>query len=71
MKSIRDMRIEEVEELFDSKIYGRGEEYFEEGLVKESELIDEKTLIGTVVGNATYRVTVSIDSDGDIPDWNQ
>lgn len=66
MKSIRDMRIEEVEELFDSKIYGRGEEYFEEGLVKESELIDEKTLIGTVVGNATYRVTVSIDSDGDI-----
>jgi len=66
MNSINDIKIEDVEELFDNEIFGRGEEYFDEGLVKDMELIDDKTLIGTVIGNNKYKVTISIDSDGDI-----
>src|SRR3989344_4864466 len=66
MDRINDIRIEDIEELFDSEIFGRGEEYFEEGLVKDIELIDDKTLIGTVIGNDKYKVTISIDSDGEI-----
>jgi len=66
MNTLNDIRIEDIEELFDSEIFGRGEEYFEEGLVKDIELIDDKTLIGTVIGNDKYKVTISIDSDGEI-----
>ncbi|MEK6933809.1 MAG: SWIM zinc finger family protein [Nanoarchaeota archaeon] len=66
METIKNIEIEDIEELFDSEIFERGEEYFEEGLVKEVELIDEKTLSGSVIGNDKYRVTISVDSDGDI-----
>src|SRR3989344_1658824 len=66
MDSINNIKIEDIEGLFDSEIFGRGEEYFNEGLVKDMELIDDKTLIGTVIGNNKYKVTISIDSDGEI-----
>src|SRR3989338_9524152 len=66
MNTINDIKIEDIEELFDSEIFGRGEEYFDEGLVKNIELIDDKTLTGNVIGNNKYKVTISIDPDGDI-----
>ncbi len=66
MKSINDIKIEDAEELFGSEIFARGEEYFEEGHVREIEVIDDKTLIGSVIGNNRYKVTISVDSDGEI-----
>jgi hypothetical protein len=66
MDTINDIKIEDVEELFDNEIFGRGEEYFDENLVKDMELIDNKTLMGTVTGNNRYKVTISIDYEGDI-----
>ena len=41
METIKNIELEDVEELFDSEIFERGEEYFEEGLVKEVELISK------------------------------
>ena len=66
MNSIKKITKEDIEELFDGRIFSRGEEYFEEGLVESVELLDENTIIGTVVGNDRYKVTISVDSEGDI-----
>ncbi|MBS3140672.1 SWIM zinc finger family protein [Candidatus Woesearchaeota archaeon] len=66
METMYDIKVEDIEELFDNEIFERGEEYFEEELVKDIELIDDKTLIGTVIGNDRYKVTISVDSDGEI-----
>ena len=66
MKSIKDMSIEDIQNLFDSIIYLRGEEYFEEGCVKSIEALDSSTLSGTVRGNQNYKVTITIDSEEDI-----
>src|SRR3989338_6724081 len=66
MKSIKDITIEDVQDLFDSIIYLRGEEYFEEDCVKSIEALDSSTIGGTVRGNQNYKVTITIDSEGDI-----
>jgi uncharacterized Zn finger protein len=66
MNSIKDIAKEDIEELFDGEIFGRGEEYFEDGLVESIELLDNNTIIGVVVGNERYKVTISLDSGGDI-----
>lgn len=65
-KSLIDITIEGVQGLFDSIIYLRGEEYFEEGSVKSIEPIDSSTLVGVVRGNENYNVTITIDSEEDI-----
>ncbi len=66
MDSIKDITEEDIEELFDSHIFSRGEEYFEEGLVDSIELLDNNTIIGVVLGNDRYKVTISLDSGEDI-----
>ena len=66
VKTINDIEIEDVHDLFDSVIFLRGEEYFEEGLVTLIEPINSCTITGTVRGNQTYNVSISIDADGDI-----
>ncbi len=65
-KSIKYITIEDVQDLFDSIIFLRGEEYFEEGSVKSIEALDSSTISGTVRGNQNYKVTITIDSEGDI-----
>lgn len=66
MKTIKDITIEEVQDLFDSVIYLRGEEYFECDCVKSIEPLDSSTIVGVVRGNQDYNVTVAIDSEEDI-----
>src|SRR3989338_9299483 len=66
MKSIKDITIEDVQDLFDSIIYLRGEEYFESECVKDIEPVDSSTLTGIVRGNNKYNVTITIDSNEDI-----
>lgn len=66
MKSINDVKIEDLQDLFDSEIYSRGEEYFESGCVKAVEPINSVTITGIVVGSQNYNVSVSIDEQGDI-----
>ena len=66
LKSIKNITIEDVQDLFDSIIYLRGEEYFEEGYVKSIEVLDSSTLCGTVRGNQIYKVTIKVDSEMDI-----
>jgi len=65
-KTIKNVTIEDVQDLFDSIIYLRGEEYFESDCVKSIEPVDSSTLTGVVRGNQNYNVTITIDSDGDI-----
>ena len=38
-KTVKDLTIEDVQDLFDSVIFLRGEEYFEEGLEKQVEKV--------------------------------
>lgn len=64
--TIKDIEIEDVQDLFDSVIFLRGEEYFEDGAVESIDAVDSSTITGTVTGNDDYNVTVSIDSAGDI-----
>jgi len=66
MKTIKDIKIEDVQNLFDSIIFLRGEEYFEEGCVRSIEPINSVTINGIVSGNQNYNVSVSIDAEGDI-----
>ncbi len=66
MKTIKDITIEDVQDLFDSVIFLRGEEYFEEDCVKSIEPINTNTITGIVRGNQNYNVTITIDSEGDI-----
>ena len=66
MKTIKDITIEDVQDLFDSIIFLRGEEYFEEGCVESIDSVDTNTITGVVSGNRNYYVSVSIDADGDI-----
>ncbi|MCK4364850.1 MAG: SWIM zinc finger family protein [Thermoplasmatales archaeon] len=65
-KNIQDIKIEDIHDLFDSIIFLRGEEYFEEGLVTSIEPVDSCTITGTVRGNQNYNVSISVDADGDI-----
>ena len=66
MDSINDITQEDIEELFGGQILSRGEEYLEDGLVESVELFDKNTILGVVVGNERYKVTISLDSEGDI-----
>lgn len=66
METINDITLEKVQDLFDSVIFLRGEEYFEEGYVKSIEAVDSNTLTGLVEGNNTYSVSISIGASGDI-----
>ncbi len=66
MKTIKDITIEDVQDLFDSVIFLRGEEYFEEDCVKSIEQVNTNAITGIVRGNQNYNVTISIDSEGDI-----
>lgn len=66
IKTVNDIELENIHDLFDSVIFLRGEEYFEEGLVTLIEPIISCTIAGTVRGNQTYNVSISIDNDGDI-----
>ena len=58
--------MEDVQNLFDSIIFLRGEEYFEEGCVRSIEPINSCTISGIVSGNQNYNVSVSVDAEGDI-----
>src|SRR3989344_9381341 len=66
MKSVKDITIGGVQELFGGGIYLRGEEYFEEGCVTAIETLDSFTLSGIVEGGQNYKVTISMDTKGDI-----
>ena len=66
MKTVNDIDIEDIHNVFDSVIFLRGEEYFEEGLVTSIEPINSRTITGTVRGNRMYNVSISIDENGDI-----
>jgi len=66
MNSIKEITKQDIVELFDGRIFSRGEEYFEEGLVDSIELIGDNTIMGTVMGNDKYNVTINTDSEGDI-----
>src|SRR3989344_8213843 len=66
IKNIKDITVEDIQDLFDSVIYLRGEEYFEEGLVTSIEPLNTTTITGTVRGNRSYTVSVSIDDDGNL-----
>ncbi|MEK6984080.1 MAG: SWIM zinc finger family protein [Nanoarchaeota archaeon] len=65
-KTIKDITIEDVQDLFDSVIFLRGEEYFEEDCVKSIEPANTDTITGIVRGNQNYNVIISIDSEDDI-----
>ena len=65
MKTIKDITIEDVQDLFDSVIFLRGEEYFEEDCVKSIDPVNTNTITGIVRGNQNYNVTISIDSEDD------
>ncbi len=66
IKTIKDITVEDVQDLFDSVIYLRGEEYFDEGLVTSIEPLNTTTITGTVRGNQSYTVSVSLDDDGNL-----
>lgn len=65
-KTTQDITLEDVQDLFDSVIFLRGEEYFDEGAVRAIEAIDTVTITGAVQGSEEYAVTISIDEDGEI-----
>ncbi|MEK6960775.1 MAG: SWIM zinc finger family protein [Nanoarchaeota archaeon] len=65
IKTIKDITIEDIQDLFDSVIHLRGEEYFEEGLVISIEPLNTNTITGIVRGNQNYTVSVTID-DGNL-----
>jgi hypothetical protein len=65
-EKIKEITRQDVHNLVGSEIFLRGEEYFEDELVKSLELIEEKTLVGEVEGNNTYHVSIKIDEDGEI-----
>ena len=62
-KTIKEITIEDIQDLVDDIIYSRGEEYFESDCVENIEVIDSSTLTGTVRGNYEYSVTITIDDD--------
>ncbi len=66
MKSFHELSLTDIHEVFDGEIISRGEEYFEEGFIKNIELLNPATLIGVVEGNQSYNVSVTIDSEGDL-----
>jgi hemoglobin-like flavoprotein len=65
-RTIEDLTIDDVHELFDSVIFLRGEEYYDEGCVSLIEPLDSQTIKGIVQGTQKYDVSISIDAKGEI-----
>jgi len=65
-RTIEDLTIDDVHEMFDSVIFLRGEEYYDEGLVSIIEPIDSQTIKGIVQGTQNYNVSILIDAKGEI-----
>jgi len=65
-RSIEDLTIEDVHDLFDSVIFLRGEEYYDEGCVSLIEPLDSQTIKGIVQGTQKYNVSISIDAENEI-----
>jgi hypothetical protein len=65
-RTIEDLSIDDVHELFDSAIVLRGEEYYDEGCVSLIEPLDSQTIKGIVQGTQKYDVSISIDVEGEI-----
>ena len=65
-RAIEDLTIDDVHELFDSVIFLRGEEYYDEGCVSLIEPLDSQTIKGIVQGTQKYDVSISIDAEGEI-----
>jgi hypothetical protein len=65
-KTIEDLTIDDVHELFDSAIFLRGEEYYDEGCVSLIEPLDSQTIKGIVQGTQKYDVSIAIDAEGEI-----
>jgi uncharacterized Zn finger protein len=65
-RTIEDLTIDDVHELFDSVIFLRGEEYYDEGCVSLIEPLDSQTIKGIVQGTQKYDVSISIDAEGEI-----
>lgn len=66
MKSLKDIKAEDLHTIFSSDILQRGEEYFEEGNVQSIDLVSPRSITGIVQGSEDYDVSVSIDDAGDI-----
>ena len=66
MKTIEDLTIDDIQDLFDSIIYLRGEEYYDEGYISLIEPLDSQTIKGIVQGTRKYHVSISIDAEGKI-----
>lgn len=66
MKTIKEITREEVRDLFDSIIFFRGEEYFDDGFVTAIEQLNSTTITGIVRGTQSYNVSVSIDEEMDL-----
>jgi uncharacterized Zn finger protein len=65
-RTIEDLTIDDVHELFDSVIFLRGEEYYDEGCVLLIEPLDPQRIKGIVQGTQKYDVSISIDAEGEI-----
>ncbi|MDP2907024.1 MAG: SWIM zinc finger family protein [Nanoarchaeota archaeon] len=66
MKSLKDIKVEDLHTIFSSTILQRGEEYFEEGNVQSIELLSPSEITSVVQGSEDYNVSVSIGNAGDV-----
>ena len=66
VRTIESLTIDDVHDLFDSVIFLRGEEYYDEGCVSLIEPLDSQTIKGIVQGTHKYDVSISIDAEGEI-----
>jgi uncharacterized protein YdhG (YjbR/CyaY superfamily) len=63
---LNTLSIDEIEDCFDSKVFYRGKEYYENGLVEEASLSADKLQFhSTVIGNDDYHVTINL-RDGNV-----
>jgi len=65
-KTIEDLTIDDIQDLFDSVIFLRGEEYYDEGYISLIEPLDSQTIKGIVQGTRKYHVSISVDAEGEI-----
>lgn len=65
-KTIEDLTIDDIQDLFDSVIFLRGEEYYDEGYISLIETLDSQTIKGIVQGTRKYHVSISVDAEGEI-----
>lgn len=65
-RTIDDLTIDDIHNLFDSVIVNRGEEYYDDGCVTFIEPFDSLTIKGIVQGNQAYNVSISLDAEGEV-----